>query len=171
MNNNRSEKLHALMHCITTTLGERSSARQRLAEMGTPACWCGLCRKTFPPQRPPSFEPSDYFQRREENAQYHNSRPQSVEWANNMVSDLRKKYPRSGGGTMCSFLSAPSYNNIPASIRTCASCIINCIKTVSRFRLKAMIKSRCFCSRNRCSDVGSEPTSDYRVLHDAKRTS
>lgn len=97
MNNNRSAKLHALMHCITTTLGERSSARQRIAEMGTPACWCAQCRKTFAPQCPPSFEPSDYFQRREENVQYHNSHPQAVEWANNIVYDLRKKYPRFGG--------------------------------------------------------------------------
>ncbi len=86
---NRATKLLALIHCPSATPAERDTARLRLREMGVPACQCSICS---PQHKKPSFERSDYLEKRAAHAQarskYRADRPESVAWAVKVTRDL-----------------------------------------------------------------------------------
>lgn len=81
----RVDKLLALVHCHGATPGERDTARLRLREMGVvPACQCSICA---PQHKKPSFERSDYLEKRAARSQYRAARPESVAWAVKIASE------------------------------------------------------------------------------------
>lgn len=90
---NRSTKLLAVLHCPSATPGERASARLRLREMGVPDCKCLICS---PQHKKPSFERSDYLEKRAAHAQarskYRAGRPDAVAWASGVARDIRTKH-------------------------------------------------------------------------------